>query len=199
MDKSIQEPSKEIIANYIQSFNEKEKAKEEVLSHLFKRFETVEDIMAQTFMLNALYSTHVDSDSLVTISKAISSEELINEILRNSGESADSKCKVVHRIADLGSNNVVSFASKYCNWICWANKPQCKNSYPIYDRYSRGMVWKIGSTFLSDESPKTPYYSYDFFIRAFENVHSKYASEMSYKEFDKYLWACGKEHNIYIE
>ena len=94
---------------------------------------------------------------------------------------------------------MISFASKYCSWICLVNLPNEDKSYPIYDRYSRGMIWEIRKKYLGKTEKKSLYYDYMYFFEAFIDAHGMFASELGYRDFDKYLWSYGKEKGFSME
>jgi hypothetical protein len=195
----LKEPAKIIIENSILCFNQKERHKEAALLEAFKRYSSYEEILVHCFLLNALYHTRVDDSNLNSIAKRIYDSPTILEIIECCGEGKSETVRVVKKVANFGSKEFVSFASKYCNWICYANRPNIEKSYPIIDRYSRGMVWEIYTTILGKDLSKTAIHEYDCFVEAFEIVYEKYGVDFTYKEFDKYLWWYGRDRGIFID
>lgn len=183
-------PTNDSIDEKIKKFDSDQREKEAALQFIFEQSGTEEAILAQAYLLNALYSTHVDYDSLVGISKAIYKKNIIDKIITIGRESSiEKKCKLVQEIAGYGKKSYVSFASKFCNWVCLARDNQNCKSYPISDCNSRKAICIINNSFMGKSISETICNNYRDFFLAYIEVHEKYASKYSYKNFDKYLWS----------
>ena len=95
----LEKPTKGLIEFYIDQFNNEEENKETVLRHVFKNYNSKEDIMTQSFLLNSLYGTHVDCSSLSEISEYIFKRGIVNKIITSATKDYSVKGDVVNEIA----------------------------------------------------------------------------------------------------
>ena len=61
------------------------------------------------------------------------------------------------------------------------------------------MIWEIRKKYLGKTEKKSLYYDYMYFFEAFIDAHGMFASELGYRDFDKYLWSYGKEKGFSME
>ena len=89
-----------------------------------------------------------------------------------------------------GRKNCVSFVSKYCSRI----NP---SAFPIYDKYVRELLYWINSVYdfytpsFDSGALYDNYILYKDVIDAFIDVF--FSGNMSYKDFDKYVWTWAKK------
>ena len=114
-------PKIDVIGEHIAFFDKQEKYKENVLKTCFGKIDTFEDVLVQVFMLNSLYGTCIDPEGLHKAAESIYSENSIRIILDSADTDVDQKSDIVEKIAGFGERHTISFASKYCSWICEAN------------------------------------------------------------------------------
>lgn len=211
--------SVETIENTIDEFRCKEHAKENALEKVFsdENYDDAEGVLIRTVLLNQFYSTmlnmaegirHKNGKVIVDVfsmADRIANCKGIHESIRSNEKSK--RMKAFNHIAyDEDKENEVesynaclSFASKYCSWI----NP---TAFPIFDRYSKGMLYYINkqNNYCNRKLTYADLRDYDNFCEIHEAFRKQFLREdgsprFSTKEIDMYLWLYGKKYNIKIE
>ena len=221
------------INDCIVRFDQEEGLKERILELSFKKTLHIsqETALIRVTLLNTFYSTRLnntipDSDDktdetkkpmidVMSMAERIAGEPDLYikmtgnedekfEAIRYIAKGKNTKEKTGEENWDTRFKDAWSFASKYCSFCC-------PNSYPIMDRYSKGMLYRIAKQIEKDKHQQLggrtytkkdmdDYKTFCEVHRAFRALINKTLGiEYTTKDIDKYLWYYGKKYNIDIE
>lgn len=210
------------IQKSIKSFDNECSKDEEVLKQVFSQHDNLryEDILIKVIILNQLYSAGLNNNEssrsdrrnkktmdirkmaeLIT-SFNISRGVIPIEAYHNQAflyKVIDDFCKFVPSDYKLP----LSFISKFYSWTCIANS-NIEVDVPVVDKYVRGMIYYLGKNryiksqvgSITQTSLMKDYKSFRHSYFIIKNAVDE--SNLTCKEFDKYLWQFGKANSIWI-
>lgn len=199
----IQEPTKEIIEEYIKEFNGQEKTNEDNVAMVFKAFnnDVLEHVLAKVVVLNSIYSAdlrNIVNDKIP--SKEVSVKKMAYYIwdnrsfFNNSGNNEDAvRDWITTAIQDFKGWIPYSFLTKYCAWSFQ------KLDIPIYDSHAKAMLFHINELYKYHDSftkTKIENGDYKFYCEVYDKFANKRGNGKNYKDIDKYLWMYAKKHDI---
>lgn len=203
-----------VIKESINHFMEEYNMAETVVRKVFEKFDnsSVENILIRTIVLNNRYSAGLNDFRSDKKNIAVDVETMAENIY-SFWKQGRLNCIIdLTSISDLiddlskieDKNKPISFLSKYLHWNYFIENEEIE--IPIYDRYTKGMIYKIGknSDFKDSEITQDKLRNYRFFYEKYfviknyieENMQLK---ELSVKEFDMFLWYYGKKNKVYID
>lgn len=173
---------------------------EKALSELFSTYSEntdVDTVLMKCVVLDAFYSTRINSTDFLPLAKHIASIKNIDERLKNGD------LDLVTEIAECeGMNKHLSFASKFCS----RHNPK---AYPIYDKYVVKVLcalknneqlksFKYNNEISNDSNIKLRYHKFKL---ALVELVAKFGltlqldpndKEIIFKILDRFLWLLGK-------
>ncbi len=187
--KQLSKPSKEIVAKYVEKWNNNEMYVnlDKILFDMCEKNQSNTDVYSvyiKCCVINATESTQVPNKDLYDIAKNITAVKDIDNRIKSGDLS------VVIDIAECGiGKNLYSFAAKYC---CAHNK----NAFPKKDELVVNMLQELNEYKFTKKVNKTAlnnYKNYEQFVNVINDFRNHFGlNEFSYKEIDQYLWQVGK-------
>jgi hypothetical protein len=201
---SIEKPTKDIIDQYIEDFNNGDAGiDEKAVCKVFSATnnEEISNILARVVVLNQLYSVGLNNSRREGDNKINIDIHRISEIIREKSKKIDN-CKneidVINVIKEICNACEVgnyykpgSFLSKYFSFLF------ADMNIPIMDSYVRGMIYYLGKNEFDLKVTQDQLKDYNTFCIYFKEFKSRIEKGVgctySYRDFDKYLWKYGKE------
>ena len=182
---NLPSPTPELVASYIQKFDDSQAIVERALSKLFTQFpnnNNPEDVLLKVVTLNSLYTTGILATSQVA--DHIFHLNIDPEIRAGRPEAVQ---MVAHVQLGKSTRNNYSFATKYCAW----HNPA---SYPIYDSFVDQMLWGYKKQDRFDNFNRQDLWQYSHFKNVLLHFRNYYnLASFSIKDIDKFLWLAGND------
>jgi hypothetical protein len=206
---NVKIPTQEQVKTYISQWHKlenyinQEKALNKLFKELLPKNDKFEDVLLKVTVLNKFYSTKIlDTYSL---SKKIGEIKYLDDRLKNGDKSLVDEISTI----DEQKRSFYSFASKYCNH-------HNEEAFPIFDSFVEKVIMyliindnetiiksnnisKEMKTLLSSKITKSRIQAflrekYKNFTSVLTDIRHVYKLEnVSYSDFDKFLWLWGKD------
>ncbi len=206
---NVKIPTQEQVKTYISQWHKlenyinQEKALNKLFKELLPKNDKFEDVLLKVTVLNKFYSTKIlDTYSL---SKKIGEIKYLDDRLKNGDKSLVDEISTI----DEQKRSFYSFASKYCNH-------HNEEAFPIFDSFVEKVIMYLiindretiinsntisneMKTLLSSKITKSRIQAflrekYKNFTSVLTDIRHVYKLEnVSYSDFDKFLWLWGKD------
>jgi hypothetical protein len=183
---SLPLPSPDLVASYVQQFDQTQAVVERTLSQLFQQFpenKRLEDVLLKVVVLNDLYRTGI----LATykVAEHIFDRNIDERIRQGEVEAIE----LIARVSlGNGVRNNYSFATKYCAW-------HNSSAFPIYDSFVDKMLWGYQKQDRFDVFHRQDLWKYERFKATITHFRNHYALlSFELRDIDKFLWLAGQKY-----